>query len=560
MPDSLAVPTLLLATASQPAFTLIDWLVVVASIVVVLGVGLWTSRGQGSTRDYFLGGRNLPWWLVGLSIVATETSALTFIGVPAMAFGALTLHDDGTFTVRAGTMYFLMIVLGHLIGRAIIAWWIVPKYFEGEVYTTNQLLVKAFGVRTRMAVAAVSLLGMTLGAGVRVFVTAIPIMVVMKIYFPWWGITPSIALIMVAAMVYTWKGGIKAVVWTDMVQYFLFVFGGLAALAWIVGSLQGAHAAPSGATGWKALTEGGADNLLWFNLGFAAQGGLGAHLRELLTGPFNLWMGLLATPVGIVFALGFDQLNVQRILACPNAREGRRAMVLSALLIAPQFLLFLLIGVGLFAFYKATDFQFGAIPPITPGTDRATADFVFPIFIVNHMPEGLRGFLIAAILAAAMSSVSSALSAMSSIMVMDFFRPWSTRHGAEPNAEREMQLSKLGVLAAGVALTGVAYLSQAATFVFTLAFQLAGLTAGALLGAFLYAFWFGRGSTAAACYGIALSVGAMVGLNIVMARTGFNIAWPWHASIGTLVCLVGIAMWHAAWPPPNAPTPESPAR
>ena len=557
------------------AFGFVDWLVVVAYIIIVMGVGLWVSRGQTSKRDYFLGGREMPWWVVGLSIVATETSALTLITVPAMTMGALSFKD-GAFHLSGGTMFFMMIVVGHLIGRAIITWWIVPYYFKGDVYTTYQLLTRAFGPQARAAAAIVSFLGMTLGAGVRVLVTAIPVMIVMRTYEATssFSIDHGIIIILIFALVYTAIGGIKAVVWTDMVQFFIFFGAGVFSLLYIPTLLHGPLAAPSGATGWAAVHEVAGKSMVWFNSGFvgadatpanifprsdvAEYGWLGRQLSNILAGEFNLMMGLIAVPIGIVFALGFDQLNVQRVLGCRNVREGRMAMITSALIIAPQFLMFLVVGAALLAYYQLNGFQFGIMPwdpaTVQNGVGVPKAVYVFPVFIIEHMPTVMKGFLMAAILAAAMSSVSSALSAMGSIIVMDLIRPLT---GGKSSEATDLLHSRIAVVLSGVLLFVVAYVCKAATSIFTLAFELAGLTAGAILGAFLYGLIWRRGHWIPVAIGMAVSVGFMVVFNMLRQATGdtpalLRINWPWHAPIGTLVALVMIAVLSPLFPVPES--------
>ncbi len=541
------------AVTGGATFGLLDWTVVIAYLAVVLAVGAWAARGQADRRDYFLGGRQLSWWVVGLSILATETSALTFIGVPAIAFGSLAF-EDGAFSVTGGSLFFINLIVGYVIGRVLIALYIVPLYFTGDVYTPFQLINRAFGRPARLTGAVLSLVGVALGAGVRVLVTAIPVTVVLQTTLPWWNMTLSIVLIMVAALVYTAAGGIKAVVWTDMIQYFIFVFGGLFALLYIPTLLTGDLAAPSGATGWAALREAAGSHLDWWNPGIltgealtAAAGpdpGIGAVLRaqlaEIFTGPFNLIMGIFPGTIGIILAFGFDQLNVQRVLGCRNVADGRKAMLLSAALIFPQMLLFLLIGAALYAYYSLNGFDFG-LPPWDPATaaeggiGKPRSDFVFPVFIVTEIPALFKGFLIAGILAAAMSSVSSALSAMASIFVVDLYRPFRK---AAQSAGEELAFSRLVTVASGVLLGLIAFACMGAEFLLELAFMMAGLTGGAILGAFAFGMILGRAHHIPVIAGMLASFVFMVAYN-VLRRNGWNdINWPWDATIGMVVFLV----------------------
>ena len=327
-----------------------DWVVVLLYLCGVTAVGLYLARGQQTKRDYFLGGRAFSWWVVGLSIVATETSALTFIGVPAMAIGRLRFGPGGALTTEGGNLLFLQIVIGYIIARVVVAVVMVPHYFKGDVYTPYQLLHRAFGPMPRYLAAVLAILNMCLQAGVRVYVTAIPLMIVARTVLPGWGIWHSILLFTAVSLAYTALGGIRAVVWTDMIQFFVFFFGGLFAMVYIPTLLQ----APSGASGWAALAELSGDKLQAWSWGVAglseAQGAgdwIVASLARLFGGDFNIWMGLVGATVGVMVSHGADQLNVQRVLACRDATHGRRALLLSAVILGPQIVIVLGIGFGL---------------------------------------------------------------------------------------------------------------------------------------------------------------------------------------------------------------------
>jgi SSS family solute:Na+ symporter len=554
------MPSQLLTLAQpQASFELLDWAVVIAYFLIVMGVGFWTSRGQTTKRDYFLGGRNLTWPLVGFSIVATETSALTFIGVPAYAIGQLVAKEGGGFGVVGGNMLFIQLILGYVIGRIIIAWKIVPLYFTGDVYTPFQLLNRAFGPQARRTAALLSLLGGALGAGVRVLVTAIPITVVLQLSWPDWNIWLSVVLIMAFALIYTAIGGIKAVVWTDAIQYFIFIGGGLFALFYIPTLIEG---------GWSTVFDKGAEKMDVFHLGLvgseqvAAKYGEGfgvgtflwAQLAELFAGPFNIFMGIFPQTLGILLAFGFDQMNVQRVLGCKDTREGQKAILFSAALIFPQFILFLMIGVCLYVFYSLNGFDFGTVMPWDPAqVDRATgmgppkSDYMFPIFMVTHIPVAVKGFLIAGLLAAAMSSVSSALSGMASIAVMDFYRPIF----GGGNDKAELYVSRAATLVAGIALAIIAVASREAVFVLTLAFQMAGLAGGAILGAFLFGMYRKRGHTGPVIAGMIVSFVFMVFYNYFRTKKAISINWPWDVTIGMTVCISVAWLASIGVPPPT---------
>ncbi len=525
----------------QPA----DWVVVLLYMSAVLALGLYMARGQRTKRDYFLGGRALPWCVVVKSTAATETSALTFVGVPAMALGTLSFDAAGQLRVTGGNMLFLQIALGYVAARMIVATVMVPHYFRGDVYTPYQVLSRAFGAPPRYLAALLSLCSMCLQAGVRVYVTAIPVMVVMSAIFPWWGIWWSVVSFTVVAIAYTAVGGIRAVVWTDMVQFFVFFCGGLFAVLYIPSLLHGELAAPGGATGWAALLEVGRQKLTWLHWGLAPRiDGQGfwawaaASAAELLGGDFNIWMGLVGGTVGVMVSHGADQLNVQRVLACRNARGGQRALALSAVIIAPQFLIFLLVGVGLYAYYTLNGFDFGGLMPWDPTAAAAKpkADFVFPIFIITCAPVVVRGLLVAGILAAAMSSLTSALTAISSVAIMDLLQPLT---GLLKGAKQEVALGRAGTLLTGVLLVGVAWWAKDAPLIFNLVFQFAGVFSGAKLGALLLAMRRDReGGRPGPVVAGMLASAAVMACVVACTRAGYlQINWPWYPALGTLVCV-----------------------
>ena len=305
--------------------TTIDWFILGGFLVFPFLVALWSARraSQG-LGQYFLAGRDLPWWGVALSILATETSALTFIGVPAMAYG--------------GNLGFMQIVLGYALGRVLLAAVVVPYYFKNEIYSPYALLGQAFGAWAQKAGAVFFLIAGTLAAGVRVFVTCIPLQLMLD-----WPVLPAILLFVGLSLIYTWAGGIRAVVWTDTVQFFLLVAGGLFALFYLPTLIDG---------GWPAALGQAreAGKLEWLNFDFA------------LAKPFNFWMGMIGAVVFVLYTHGIDQLVAQRVLACRNVADGRKALLFCAVGIVPMILLFLMVGVLLWVHYQQTPIP---IEPIT---------------------------------------------------------------------------------------------------------------------------------------------------------------------------------------------------
>lgn len=475
-----------------------DWTVIAAYLAGILAFGLWSGRGQKSTRDYFLGREVIPWWGVGLSIVATETSALTFISVPAMAYG--------------GDLTLMQMILGYVIARILLAIYLVPHYFKGEIFSAYQLLEHAFGPQSRRMAAGIFLVACTLGAGVRVYVSCIPIQLMLGV-----DVLTAILIFVGLTLVYTTLGGIRSVVWTDAAQFLLFMAGGIYTLLYVPSLVDG---------GWTAAMQkaAAAGKLHWFNPEFS------------LAAPFNIFMGLIGGTVLVLFSHGADQMIVQQVLTCGSVRAGRRALILSAVIILPLFLIFLLTGVLLWVY----DGQFNLhelVPKNTAGLKQN--DYIYPLFILRVVPPWFKGFLIVAILSAAMSSVASALAALSSVSTMDIVKGLSRR---PRNDAFYFRFSKGSMVFWCAVLVAVAFASRQAPFVYNLAFTLTGLTSGAMLGGVLLAvFWRGGGALPVMA-GMAASVLVMIGLSqiswtVEVAGTPETrkIFWPWFTLFGTTV-------------------------
>lgn len=500
-----------------------DWLVIIAYLGGIIGLGVWFGRDQRTTRDYFLGSRNIPWWGIGFSIVAAETSALTVIGVPAIAYGS--------------NLMFIQMIIGYVIARLILAVVLVPHYMKGEIYSPYQLLEQHLGRGPRRLAGAFFLFLETLSAGVRVYVACIPIRLMLGERICSLGglIDPILGAILIfvsLSLLYTYIGGVKAVIWTDAVQFGLFLGGGLFALGYIPTLVDG---------GWSTVWQqaGAAGKLVWFNPGFTC------------SAPFNIWMGVLGGTVMVLSSHGAEQLIVQRVLACRNVADGRKALVLSAGLIFPLFLIFLLVGVLLWVFYQGHPFQI-PLPEARPGLK--SNDFIFPIFMLTEVPHLLKGFLLVAILAAAMSSISSAITALASVSTMDFVRQMVRGR----DEEYFLRFSRLSTVFWAVALVGVAWLSREVQFVLNAAFSLRGLTSGALLGGLILALYGRRVGARAAMAGMTVSLLVMNALywspNIPGLREswlrlfGGEIFWPWFTLIGTGVTLGTAWLVKKVWP------------
>jgi SSS family transporter len=488
----------------------LDLAVIAAYMAATLGLGLWMAQRARTAEDYFLGARNLPAPVVLLSIVATETSALTVISVPGIA-------ARGDFT-------FLQLAFGYLLGRLAVAWWLLPGYFKGTHSTAYQRLEQRFGVATRQALSSVFLVTRFLADGVRIFAGAIPLALVTG-----WDVGWSIVAMGLVTLVYTFIGGLKAVVWADALQLVVYVAGGALALgiAWQM----------AGGAGAALEAAAVADKLRVFDLDLS------------LSVPYTLLGGLLGGALLSAASHGTDQIIVQRLLATRSLRAARWALVGSGVAVIAQFTLFLLLGSALWAA--------GQAPADVAG------DALFPRFIVQHLPVGLAGLLMAGILAAAMSTISSSISALASAVTHDLVAPWhAARHGTPPSGESLLRTGRWVSLAWGLALTGAAlgfhgWASGRDTPVVVLALSIASITYGALLGAYVLAGlgprWRLQGrdvitGAAAAVLVMALVVfagrlaawPALGALQPLLQAVG-RLSFPWYVPLGTLLT-VGVAL------------------
>ena len=503
---------------SNSHFNAGDWVVIFTYLGGIIALGLWFGKDQHNTRDYFLGSRNMSWWVIGMSIVAAETSALTIIGVPAMAYG--------------GNLAFVQMIVGYVLARLILSVVMVPHYFKGEIYSPYQLFANAFGPAARQTAGGFFLLSETLAAGVRVYVACIPVQLMLGL-----NVLPAIVLFVLLSLVYTYIGGVKAVIWTDAVQFGLFLLGGLFAIAYIPSLMDGGFSAV-----WAKALEAG--KLHWLNTNFSAatEGGFWKFLQVSAGAPFNLWMGLIGGTFVTMSSHGAEQLIVQRVLTCRNVAEGRKALVLSAVVILPLFLIFLIAGAMLWVFYQTHPFQI-PIPTVKPGSGIKANDFIFPIFMMTEVPHILRGFLIVAILSAAMSSVSSALTSLASVSTMDFVR----HLGRNRSETFYLRFSKYSTVFWAGALILVAYLSRQVEFVLNAAFSLRGLTSGALLGGLMLAVFRPPGGARPVIAGMSTSLALMIAIQLLpkldatkevwQRWIGPEIFWPWYTLIGTVVTL-----------------------
>jgi SSS family transporter len=477
-------------------FSTMDYAVLAAYLVGITLFGAQFRSRYTSVSDYFIGSRTTPWWVIGLSIVATETSTLTLIGVPAIAFASFARPEQG------GNLTYLQVVIGYMVARLLIAWLFIPAYFQGEMLTAYELLQRRFGTRAKHFTASLFLLMRPLAEGVRVFAASLVLTAVIS--GPLAGIPHlwawSIVIVGVLTLIYTFEGGIAAVIWTDLIQLVIYVGGSLVA-AW-----QLVHLVPGG---WPTIvTEASsAGKLQLFSFSWD------------LSVPFTFWAGLFGGTFLTLASHGTDQLLVQRLLACRNTRDSQKAIILSGIVVLAQFALFLGIGLMLFAYYR-----FNPLPPL------ASNDEIFPAFIVRSLPHGIAGLVIAAIFAAAMSNLSGSLNSLASTSIVDFYAPLTGRSLDDP---RLLRLSRWLTAGWGIALIAIAFLARGWGSVFTTGLTIASLVYGPMLGTFLLALLTRRCTEEGALAGITVSLTAML-----LVRLFTPLAWTWYVLVGAVTAFV----------------------
>jgi solute:Na+ symporter, SSS family len=478
-------------------FTALDFVVLVAYLIATTALGIWLGRNQKDSKDYFVAGHQIPWWAVLFSVVATETSALTFISIPGLAY-----------TTNLG---FLQIAAGYLLGRIVVAYTLLPRYYQGDLVTAYALLEKRFGVGTRRFASIVFMVTRAFADSVRVFATAIPIALIIGPSVPQQFVMPVAILVLGAlTLLYTYHGGMRAVVWTDVLQTSVYLLGGFSALYLIGKGVSG---------GWGAILSqsNAAGKLKVIDVYFG------------FDKPYTLFAGLIGGAFLSMASHGADQLIVQRLLAASSLRESRKALIGSGIAVFFQFTLFLMIGIGLYAFYQARTF---AVP-----------DSIFPTFVVDSMPNGLRGLIVAAVLAATMSAHSGAMNSLAASTTHDIYLPISKRSADDP---RTLKMAKMFTLFWGTALLIAALLyKQQGTPVVVIALSIASFTYGALLGGFFLGMLWRRAIQRDAILGMAVGILAMSFvvfakwmMALVPAMTGAltplsHIAFPWYVLIGT---------------------------
>lgn len=457
---------------------LLDVVVLASYMGAVVLLGLWLGRGKTSVARYMVGDRDLPWWLILFSIVATETSAVTFLSIPGFAYGR--------------DFSWLQIAIGFLVGRFLIAGILLPQYFKGTLYTSYEVLQRRFGGATQQVASWMFVVTRTVADGLRLYLSAIVVQEMTGL-----SLAFSIIALGIVTIAYTYAGGVRAVLWTDFAQFVLYLGGAIVAFWLLLGKLPG---------GFGGLLDAGraAGKLQVFDLRFD------------LSEPYTLWAGLLGGIFVTLGSHGVDQMMVQRYFCSRSLGDARKALLGSGFVVLLQFAFFLTIGVGLFAFYQLH-------PPAAP---FAQTDRVFARFILDEMPTGLVGLLVGGILAAAMSS---SLNSCATSVVKDVITPWKQRRGRALDAEGELRWTRRATVLFGIGQIAVGVFGGGfTTSVISAVLGIAGFTTGIVLGVFFLGMFTPRVGQRAALVGL---VTGLAGMTAIYFLT--RLAWPWYALAGS---------------------------
>jgi SSS family solute:Na+ symporter len=474
-------------------FSFLDYVIVVLYLLGVTIIGVFIGRKQKSSKDYFLGGKEMSWWSVGFSIVASETSTLTFISIPGLAYKS--------------DMHFLQVAIGYFVGRLLVSLIFIPAYYKGDLETAYDFLGKRFGMPLRKFTSSVFIVTRVLASGVRLFATAIPVHLITG-----YDYATSIFIIGIFTLIYTYVGGLKAVVAMDVVQMCIYLGGAVASMILILDHLP---------NGWSDVVmfaaKEGQNKFSMINLT------AGNSFLDFLSSPYTLLGGLLGGTFLSMASHGTDQLLVQRLLGCKSKWDSQRALMLDATFIVLQFAFFLVLGLCLYAFYNGVPFQHLGL---------TSSDEIFPKFIVENLPTGIAGLVVAGVLASAMGTLSSSISSLASSTFLDLFK--YTARGKNLDAATDMKWSKRFTLLWGVLLIGGAMLfTDTKNPVVEIGLKIASFTYGGLLGTFFLGLLFKKVQQRDAYAGFIAGI-----LTMIAVLTFTHIDFTWHTLIGCLATII----------------------
>ncbi|MEJ2615001.1 MAG: sodium:solute symporter [Ignavibacteriaceae bacterium] len=468
----------------------LDYIIIAAYLIGIAVFGIISGGKQKSLKDYFLGSKKVPWWAVCFSIVAAETSTLTFISIPGLAYIA--------------NLNFLQVTFGYLIGRIVVATIFLPAYYKGELKTAYTYLETRFGGKTRSFASIVFLFTRTAADGVRLAATAIPLYLMISM-----NEATAIVIIACVALIYTYTGGVKGVIWVDVIQMFIYLGGAIIAAIYLINILPG---------GWSSVVNAASagNKFQIFNLGF--NNGFAGFFSQ----PYTLIGGLIGGAFLSMASHGTDQLIVQRLLTTKDLKESKKAIIGSGIIIILQFAVFLLVGVMLYAYYGTLDFtKIGITKP----------DEVFPKFIIDVLPTGLTGIIIAGLFAAALSTLAGSISSLSSSTMMDIYIPF---FGKSNDEKKQLKVSRIFTIIWSALLTLSAFFFMTSPrSVVEIALSIASFTYGGLLGTFLIGIFIKKAKQEDALAGFVAGIFIMI--TVISLKL---VAWTWFTLVGVLAALL----------------------
>ena len=487
-----------------PALNSFDYTFIITYLVVTASIGLYAGRREKSTEDYFLAGRSIPWWLACLSILATEISAMTFIGIPEQGFRT--------------NYFFLQFTLGSLIGRYLIAYILIPGFFEKKIGTIYEYLFNRYGFRSHILSSVFFFITRIMASGVRLYTASLAIMVTTG--WPLWG---ALACMVLLTAVFTTIGGLKAVLWTDVFQIIIFLGGALAALGFLLHYIPGGFFGVMDQVRSFSLEPGGFDKVKIFNFAF--------NLTDSNTFVVSVLFGCFMT----FAALGADQDLAQKLLTCEEYKKSQKAILTTAFIHFPITLLFLFIGTCLFVFFR--------INPEFSLPDQSS--HIFPYFIVSFLPHGLIGLLIVSIMAASISSLDSTFNSLSSSAVLDIYKPYFRKQASQKEL---LFVSRGFTVFFALLLLGFAFLCEGRGGLLFLGFKLVSFTYGALLGVFCLGILTKRGSDRGNVIAMISSTSLVAFIHFyqthllnTQAIEKLLVGWSWYILIGSLATfLIGL--------------------
>lgn len=462
----------------------LDYAIIGLYLIGIAVFGIISGGKQKTVKDYFLGSKKVPWWAVCFSIVAAETSTLTFISIPGLAY--------------ISNLNFLQVTFGYLIGRIIIAFVLLPAYYKGELKTAYTFLELRFGGKTRSLASVVFLFTRIAADGVRLFATAIPLKLMIDISYP-----QAIILVAVIALIYTYTGGVKGVIWVDVVQMATYLGGAIIAAIFLLNLIPG---------GWNSVIETANSSNKFALINFGFENGFYGFFNQ----PYTLIAGLLGGAFLSMASHGTDQLIVQRLLTAKDLKSGQKAIIGSGIIVIIQFTLFMLVGIMLYTYY---------------GVMNVKSDTVFPMFIIEAMPPGIFGIIIAGLFAASLSTVAGSISSLSSSTMMDLFLPYFGKNTSEIS---QLKISRMFSVMWTFLLIGMAlFFMNTSQTVVELALSIASFTYGGLLGTFLLGILVKNAKQEDALAGFVAGIFIMI--TVISLKV---VAWTWFTFIGVCATLI----------------------